>query len=955
MPTPRIVITPNEFSPSGDTAPVLKVLFNFDSVGDAMVDCRARLVVYDRALYFATALGKAEGLDPFTKDGQNVQPNLGAGPDPANPPLGVGTGVLAVVEGVIRRTKGRKGTYGWCFRPTTTTTNTDGVKLSIIGESLDDYGNFVPAFTMSYLKDDLAGDLMRYLVFRMINLGKTFGAAGSGDVIACNINRKHNRAATPVTFHVAAQNASGGGAIGEDPAASDIKPPEAAERKLPSDLTGLYEAYPYDDQGKETTDFSFDPPLMVHINQAGNALVGWFAPPATNNGAKQGTPPAIFPTAAGCFISCAAPGPNGRLCEWFLDPNGGNAARNTIDPDLRPPATKMMTLKIEDGPKDDVAIGITMTFDDQLTSGGPPQSATIRLRRTGLGTRTPYYCLRPYLIDPDHQPDPQQVEFAREVAQDQIEVLPMTFWDRMAGTVATKLLTAVQEWSDAGGQTSSKLRARGDASNVLVSLVPPPTDPKEEGARYRVVSGKVRALLANIDLEVSSLSIQAPQITTTETESALEWLQLMVDDRITEVMKAQPTLTAADVWGRDGDYTNIEKGFKTLQITPSGDFVYRFDFLTVGGALPAIAFIGGYAFMLTIKKDKITKDKNGTETRVTDISEGWANSNHVLFEGAIAQAGAGAAFDFKKLKGKSKGLSDVPGELEFRTCVDIKSVNDFHGAMFSVNAAKVGSASVVFAKGSIVNTAFVQFTLASGVVLDTTVDASMSFKLGFDWDKVKDAVLKKAPRSVNDAKDLAKDLTIPEVTLVSYIWSGGKILLQAASLGKAATIADDVVSKRTEARQSRTTLFEVDSATLDLANRGWIEAQLAIDRTLFEVAGGSGTAEGYASPEATPGHNQKLTEMRAKAVVQAVTDAFGSTSVITIKPDGKGEGPATDKKIGNLIDPPDPPATPASLSKSDQILLNWERIHEWRLWRKVELTVRGLLVLRIMGRGAKAD
>ena len=101
--------------------------------------------------------------------------------------------------------------------------------------------------------------------------------------------------------------------------------------------------------------------------------------------------------------------------------------------------------------------------------------------------------------------------------------------------------------------------------------------------------------------------------------------------------------------------------------------------------------------------------------------------------------------------------------------------------------------------------------------------------------------------------------------------------------------------------------------------------------------------------------NQKLTEMRAKAVVQAVTDAFGSTSVITITAEGKGEGPATDKAIGDLIDPPDPPATPASLSKSDQVLLNWERIHEWRLWRKVELTVRGLLVLRVMGRGAKAD
>ena len=577
---------------------------------------------------------------------------------------------------------------------------------------------------------------MRYLVFRMISLGKTWGAADAGNVIASNVNPSHNRAAKPVTLNVAAQHPSGGGAIGADPAASDIKPPEAAQRKLESDLTGLYEAYPYDDQGKETNDFAYDPPLMVHINQAGNALVGWFAPPATNNGANAGKPPAAVPTAAGCFVSCAAPGPNGRLCDWFLDPNGGNPARNTVDPDLRPATTKRMTLKVEDGPKDDVAVGITMTFEGEVASGGATQSATIRLRRTSLGTRTPYYCVRPYLIDPDHQPDPQQVEFAREIAQNQIEVLPMTFWDRMAGIVATKLLPAIQEWSDSGGQTSAKAKARGDASDVLVALIPEPTDAREEAARYRVVSSKVRALLANIQVEVSSLSIQAPKITTTETKPALEWLRLMVDDKVTEMMKADPTLTAAQAFAS----TSLETGFKKLQLAPSGEFVYRFDFLTVGGALPAIAFVGGYGFMLTIKKDKITKDTNGTETRVTDTSEGWANSNHVVFEGAIAQAGAGASFDFKKLKGKTKGLSDIPGELEFRTCVDIPSVNDFHGAMFSVNAVKVGSASVVFAKGSVVNSAFVQFTLASGVVLDTLVDASMSYKVGFDWDKVKEAV-----------------------------------------------------------------------------------------------------------------------------------------------------------------------------------------------------------------------
>ena len=166
--------------------------------------------------------------------------------------------------------------------------------------------------------------------------------------------------------------------------------------------------------------------------------------------------------------------------------------------------------------------------------------------------------------------------------------------------------------------------------------------------------------------------------------------------------------------------------------------------------------------------------------------------------GAIAQAGVGASFDFKKMKGKSKGLCDVPGTLEFRTCVDIGSVNDFHGASFSVNALKIGSAGIVFAKGALVNSAFVQFTLASGVVLDTTVDASMSAKLTFDWDKVKDTVLKKQPRTAKDAKDIAQDLVVPEVTLIQYVWSGGKVLLKSADLGKAPTIAGAVVTKRQE-------------------------------------------------------------------------------------------------------------------------------------------------------------
>ncbi len=960
----RIIITPNEFSPSRTTPPKLRLAFNFEGVpgADKLVDCRARLVIYDRDLYFATALGRQEGPDPFTKDGQKVTPNLGAGPDPADPPLGAGTGVLAKVEGVIRKTLDKKW---WCFKPTNAATNTGDIALSLILESRDDFANFSPLCTVSYPKDDLAGALVRYLVFRLVNLGSSFGGPGSGDVLACNVNPTHNAgavapvlaAANPdmsagaVTFHVSSADESRESKIGGDGGKKEIAAAKAGARGLDPDLTGLYEAYPYDENGKETKSFDYDPPLMVHINQAGNALVGWFSPPNDNNGAKKSTPPAVLPTAAGCFFSTAKPGPNGRLCEWFVQA-GGKPARNETDPDSKPTSLKIMNLKIEDGPADDVAIGITMTFEDRLTSGGALQSATLRLRRTGTSTRIPFYCLQPYLTDIDHQPDLAKVEFAREVVQDQIEVLPMTWWDRLSRRVSTELLPKIQQWSDTGGfgggKPSDKATARDAVSQVLISLVPNPTHSNEAAARYRVICARVRALFQATDVQISN----------GVTHSALEWLQLMVDDQITEVVKRKrdqtPNITPTDVWGSPTDKTNIEEGFKTFQITPSGEFVYTMKFFTVGGALPTVLCVGGYGFLLRIAKEKIGKDAGGTETRTPDTSEGWAGAEHVEFAGAIAQAGAGAGFDFKKLKGKAKNLSDVPGDIEFRTCVDIGSVNDFDGASFSVNALKIGAGSWIIGKGAFVNSAFVQFSLSNGVVLDTVVDASMQVKAAFNWDKIKDAIEKKQPRTVKDFKDAAEDIAIPEATLIQYVWSGGKLLLKSKDLGKAPPIAAAAVTARQVARQSRVMLFDEDSATLSDVNRGWVEAQLATDRALFEAPGGSGTSEGYASPEATVDHNQKLTEMRAEAIVLAVKDAFGDVSVIPIKPTGYGEEPATDSKRGALLNPPDPPKTAFSLSKDDQDRLHFEERRYWPGWRRVDLTVNGLLVLRVMGRGAKS-
>jgi hypothetical protein len=54
------------------------------------------------------------------------------------------------------------------------------------------------------------------------------------------------------------------------------------------------------------------------------------------------------------------------------------------------------------------------------------------------------------------------------------------------------------------------------------------------------------------------------------------------------------------------------------------------------------------------------------------------------------------------------------------------------------------------------------------------------------------------------------------------------------------------------------------------------------------------------------------------------------------------------------INPPDPPKTPWDLSEHDRVMLDEQRRYQWVDWRRVDLTVEGLLVLRIMGRGARS-
>ena len=136
-------------------------------------------------------------------------------------------------------------------------------------------------------------------------------------------------------------------------------------------------------------------------------------------------------------------------------------------------------------------------------------------------------------------------------------------------------------------------------------------------------------------------------------------------------------------------------------------------------------------------------------------------------------------------------------------------------------------------------------------------------------------------------------------------------------------------------------LFDYDSAKL--MARDELELRLAVDRRLFTHGEGVAGASGFASPEGRSDYNLRLSLARAAAITQAVRDAFGEALTLT-KIRGRGFGEEAALRAG-LLNPPG-----KSEGETQRILR--EAASEWPNWRKVELRVEGVLVARVMGRGA---
>jgi hypothetical protein len=193
------------------------------------------------------------------------------------------------------------------------------------------------------------------------------------------------------------------------------------------------------------------------------------------------------------------------------------------------------------------------------------------------------------------------------------------------------------------------------------------------------------------------------------------------------------------------------------------------------------------------------------------------------------------------------------------------------------------------------------------------------------------------------------------VTVIELTQGWGKCVFDPAFVTRPEPSNDPLPTspaRRQDVRRTRDVLFDVDSAEIQVYSRGDLERSVAIDRALFTTADGWIRCAGYASPEASTDHNQKLSEARAFAVAQAVKDALGDALRITqIEHLGRGELPSeapVKDGGGGLLDP-------ERAKPGDQARIQNEHATQWDRWRKVDLVCEGVLVATVRGRGAKED
>jgi outer membrane protein OmpA-like peptidoglycan-associated protein len=902
----RLSIAPSDITFSSTGKPRIECEINLDPSFEGKT---VTIAVYDRAIYLGTPAAQAEAqaaqgadkqlpLPGFMADNYMLDPvvgppgNTGTG---TNPDVKVGTGVLFVAEGVLQRTPSKK----WLFRVTgrkEVSSPATPVELHL----RDETGRFAKVGTIGYFADEPSHAADRTLLFRLARTG-----IGGGQVIAASLGRQGGGRCAAVTLHVPSASEDSSSQVGGAAIPGNFPAPAPVARALSFDLTGFYDSL--DDPAKKR-------PVLVQINQAGRRFAGWAV-----------DVPAQMPDEIQ-----VGKGPKQKIArgDTLRDGRGTNVSFTQVvfAGDVNPGTSWPLTwwapseLNSSSDPEQDL-VELTVALLERCVAGrgiltlAPGASISdrnpkllIQFDATPYGTFGPWTIVRSRqearwptaLIDAIPTLAKEWTPEMAGNAQDylratQVRPIPWCYWthvDSILSTDNSVLVDAINRWRINTG--APRRVARQEAADQVERAFA-----GFAGAGYEtVIRDRGRAIAAASRPEFDSGK-----------RTMLDWLELIVSDHWDEIV-ANPQNAGIPTEKLYRDL--VHRGFVRLGIRPTGRYHYTFEFSQIH---VGVHFIGGVAvgaFIVTIMKSDVIEDSG--KAVIDPIFPAVRLVGMVI----DAKGGAGA-----QISGGPGG--PLVGSVTFESVAKL-SPSDFESAVIK----QVGVAGLKASLGGIGFTTFesdyIVVSLRNGIELATSQTDSLKFKLNLLSLKPKDIAALKA----------SFDIATVHTALA--------FLQPVATYDHKVPPPDQPGGVRTLPRDvSRSTaiLFDYDSAKL--MARDELELRLAVDRRLFTEGDGVAGASGFASPEGRPDYNMRLSLARASAVVQAVRDAFGDALTLS-KIRGLGFGEDAALRSG-LLNPP-------GQSDDEKQRILRESASEWPRWRKVDLVVEGILIARVMGRGA---
>jgi hypothetical protein len=710
--------------------------------------------------------------------------------------------------------------------------------------------------------------------------------------------------------------------------------PQAVKRLFTPELTGYWES--------AVVAPNHHPPLLVQISQAGGAVAIWFCRPPTGM------------AGAGDWVLKDAQGTahpqwgHGVATAYLADRDGRNLLESGGKIDFNWLAVESSD---QPGPYADQLGRLFNPLDPSMLDKSPPglrtfegngvltlarrDPVTLRISfDSGNGTYTTLTQVRPGARLPRSVIDRQPPELRRLALVDQVRPIPSTLEQRMLSLFEgpePRLAPRLRAWEKADGQ-QRKLIARQIAAELEFGL--------DEPWRTKL-------------LDLITLSGGTSKITLgDQTKTYLQWLSEVLSGDATDGGKGQ---------------SDVRNAINQLGVSTT-PFIYALSFNDVGVALKRPGFgIGANQVSVGIQKFRLIpkKDAKGavvyhedTGLPVEERREQVPMTGPPSLTGVFGRVDAGLAFDWMGGKPKVEDLSKPAaadnanlGTVEFISALDLKDTKEFGGAWFTTASFVVAQGKFGnWLKGQVSDSALWELHLPAHerMVAIVVADRLKGPKIS-NWGSISN------PQWWKDWKPEKIKLTLFRIGMgVGYLErledKGGKPPVERTPVF--------VREKRNAMVASAPALFEYDSSNLDFAKPGAVttprmrfELALAELRGLIAAGGGGAQLIAMTSPEGFPQYNQVLSENRAAAVRQALSDALGPAlfraKAVEIplgeRPslmNGKYSERGVDVEGGGLPDPEKYPTREAFFASPDGVTAR-----RWPAWRRVDVGVEGTLVV----------